>query len=58
MVLTRLNSQQPRRRDATRRSKVLPCQSPRNNSRVARPVTTRSCDPQLLYLRATPLHDG
>ena len=40
MALIRLNSQRPRRREATRRSKALACWSPHNNSRVASLATT------------------
>jgi len=38
IALVRHNSQRPRRRVATRRSKALACCSPRNNSRAAWPV--------------------
>jgi hypothetical protein len=42
MILIRLNSQRPRRREVTRRSKSLAGWSPRNNSRVAGLAMTSS----------------
>jgi hypothetical protein len=42
IALPRLNSQRPRRRDTTRRSKVGACAPRRNNSRLAKLTTTNS----------------